>query len=94
MHNRKNYIWDYYSEGATNNLLIKIKKKIDKKKLIKLCFIGSKAGFLESLPELYNLKKNYLNKLKIFCFSEKFESLEPATISFKKKIKLKFLKKK
>ena len=93
MYNRKNYIWDYYSEGATNNLLTKIKKKIEKKKLIKLCFIGSKAGFLESLPELYNIKKKYLNKLKIFCFSEKFESLEPATISFKKKIKLKFLKK-
>ena len=88
----KNYIWDFYAEGGTSYLIKKINDKLKSKKSVKLCFIGSKAGFLESLQEIYNLRKNNKN-LKIFCFSKKFETLQPAKISFKKKIKLKFLKK-
>ena len=86
------YIWDFYAEGGTSYLIKKLKRKIESLKEIKLCFIGSKAGFLESLQEIYRLKiKN--KKLKIFCFSKKFETLQPAKISYKKKIKLRYLKK-
>lgn len=87
-----NYIWDFYAEGGTSTLVNKLKKKINTKNNVKLCFIGSKAGFLESLQEIYSLKKKHQN-LKIYCFSKRFESLQPAIYSFKKKVKLKFLKK-
>ena len=90
--NNKYYIWDFYAEGGTSYLINKINSKLKLKKVTKLCFIGSKAGFLESLQEIYRLKKNN-NSLKIYCFSKKFETLQPAKISFNKKINLKFLNK-
>jgi hypothetical protein len=86
------YIWDFYSEGGTANLIKKLTNKLESKKEVKICFIGSKAGFLESLQEIYSLKNKNKN-LKIYCLSKKFESLQPAKISFQKKIKLKYLKK-
>ncbi len=87
-----NYIWDFYSEGGTSYLVNKIENMVKAKKNLSLCFIGSKAGFLESLQEIYKAKIKY-KSIKIYCFSKKFESLQPAKISFKKKITLKFLKK-
>jgi len=88
----EDYIWDFYSQGATSYLIKKLESKLKLQKEVRLCFIGSKAGFLESLQEIYRLRQNYKN-LKIFCFSKKFESLQPAKIDFTKKISLKFLKK-
>ncbi len=88
----KNYIWDFYAEGGTSYLVEKIKHEIKSKKNVSLCFIGSKAGFLESLQEIYCLKKK-MSKLKIYCFSKKFETLQPAITSFNESINLRYLKK-
>ena len=61
--NNFNYIWDFYSEGGTQNLLKMIKKMAVSKKLIKILFIGNKAGLLETMPEIENLS----NKIKNIC---------------------------
>jgi len=88
----ESYIWDFYAEGATSYLIKKLQDRLKFQKEVKLCFIGSKAGFLESLQEIYRLRKNNKN-LKIFCFSKKFETLQSAKIDFKRKVSLKFLNK-
>jgi len=85
----KNYIWDYYKYGATSKLLKYLNNHL-KKEIFKIGFLGSKAGFLESLIELKYLsdieKKNFIIK----CFSESNETLKPAIISLRKKVVLKF----
>ena len=50
----KNYIWDFYAEGGTSYLIKTIKNQLQLKRNSSLCFVGSKAGFLESLQEIYN----------------------------------------
>ena len=89
----KNYIWDFYAEGSTSKLIkkiIKLKKKNNK--LIKVYFIGFKAGLLESLPELLQvIFKKKLN-IKIFCSSKNLQSIQSAKLSGKK-YSLKFFSK-
>ena len=90
----KNYIWDFYSEGGTENLLKKIKKILSFKKLIKILFIGNKAGLLETMPEIEIFSQKIKNKLKIICFAPNLLSLEKAELSLKyKEYKLKFFEK-
>jgi hypothetical protein len=92
--NTQNYIWDFYSEGGTQNLLKKIKKELLFKKSIKLLFIGNKAGLLETMPEIEILSQKIKNKIKIVCFSPNLLSLERAELSNKyKDYKFKFFKK-
>ena len=92
--NNKNYIWDFYSEGGTHNLLKKIKKKLLFENSIKILFIGNKAGLLETMPELEILAKKIKKKLKIVCFAPNLLSLERAELSLKyKDYKFKFFKK-
>ena len=49
-----NYIWDFYSEGGTDNLLKKIKKVKKKKEHIKITFITETRSLLKLLYELKN----------------------------------------
>ncbi len=83
----KYYLWDFYSEGSTNNLINKIKNH--PKKNIKIFFVGFKAGLLEALPELNNLYNNSEKKLSINCISPTLKSLQKAQLS-KNKYKLKY----
>ena len=92
--NIKNYIWDFYSEGGTQNLLKKIKKELLFKKSIKILFIGNKAGLLETMPEIEALSQKTKNRIKITCFAPSLLSLEKAELSFKYyDYKFKFFKK-
>ncbi len=79
----KNYIWDFYTEGGTLNLIKKIKKIKKNKKKIKLIFIGNKAGLLETMPELENFISKNKIKLKIITISPNKLSLEKAENSSK-----------
>ncbi len=79
--NNNNYIWDFYSEGGTQNLLKKISKKMLSKKFIKILFIGNKAGLLETMPEIENFSKKKKNQVKIKCFAPNLLSLEKAELS-------------
>ena len=88
----ENYIWDFYAEGSTSKLIKKILKLKKRKKLIKLYFIGFKAGLLESLPELSQvIFKNKIN-IKIFCSSKNLQSIQLAKLSTKQ-YSLKFFSK-
>jgi hypothetical protein len=78
-----NYIWDFYTEGGTQNLIDKIKNVCLKKKKIKLIFIGNKAGLLETMPELENLIKKSPNKINIITIAPSSVSLEKAEHSSK-----------
>ncbi len=89
-----NYIWDFYSEGGTLNLINKI-KKIRNKKIINIVFIGNKAGLLETMPELENFTANLNYKIKITTIAPNNLSLEKAEHSNKfTKFRFKFLLKK
>ena len=65
----KNYIWDFYSEGGTNNLLKKIRLLKRKRKKILLTFIGNKAGLETTLQmkRLINIQKVdlYINVISV-----------------------------
>ena len=87
------YMWDFYSEGSTSNLIKKI-LSLKKKNKIKMYFIGYKAGLLESLPELKETIINKKIKIEILCSSKDLEGIQKAQLSFNKKIyKFIFLKK-
>ncbi|MDC1148719.1 FAD/NAD(P)-binding protein [Pelagibacteraceae bacterium] len=86
----KMYLWDFYAEGSTEKLK-KLIFNIKKKKLIKIFFIGYKAGLLEPLMEIKYLLKTLGHKIKIITLSNSLKSLEPA-IKSKNFRKLKFKK--
>ena len=73
----KYYIHDLYVSGGSTKLINLIMQK--RKKITNIHFLGSKAGFLEALPELYFLSKN--KKIKIFSTSNNAETLNPAILS-------------
>lgn len=50
----------------------------NKKKFIKIGFLGSKAGFLEPLIEIYRLIKDENKSILITSFSQSGKTLEPA----------------
>ncbi len=80
-----NYIWDFYSEGGTNNLLKKIENIKKKKKKIFITFIGNKAGLLETMLHIKYLvfEKNY--NIQINVISKKFTTLNKAKFSKRNK---------
>lgn len=73
-----NYIWDFYSEGGTNNLLKKIYKIYKKRKKIKIIFIGNKAGLLETMLEIEKLIKIKKINITIICISKNSLTLQKA----------------
>ena len=85
-----NYIWDFYTEGGTDNLLKKIREVLKKKKNVVVTFIGNKAGLLETTLQL---KKEIFNEkldIKINVIAKKFSTLNKADFSKNyKKFKLK-----
>lgn len=81
-----NYIWDFYAEGGSQNLVKKILKLKINSGNIKIGFIGNKAGLLEALPVLEILSDKFNNKLKITSFAKNSLSLEKAEISEKMKL--------
>lgn len=89
-HLGKNYIWDFYSEGGTSNLLKKIEKFRNLEEKIIITFIGNKAGLLETMLQLKDLifRKNY--RIFINVISKKIATLNKAKFSNKIK-KYKFI---
>lgn len=85
-----NYIWDFYSEGGTQNLLKKIREVLRKKKNVIITFIGNKAGLLETTLQL---KKQIISEkldIKINVIAKKFSTVNKANFSKNyKKFKLK-----
>lgn len=86
----KYYIHDLYVSGGTKKLINLIDKKKLNKKNVSVHFLGAKAGFLESLPELYFYSKN--KNINIISTSNNAETLNSADISKNNsKYKLNFL---
>ncbi len=88
--NNKNYLWDFYSEGSTNNLINKIINF--PKKNVRITFVGFKAGLLEALPELNELIISNKKTITVNCISPTLKSLQKAELS-SRKYKLKFFNK-
>ena len=89
------YIWDFYSQGSTSNLINKILQINKIKKKIRVYFIGYKAGLLESLPELKKIILKKKIKIEIICSSKDLVSIQEAKLSLNKKsYKLQVFKKK
>jgi len=74
----KNFIQDLYSYGGTKKLVNLINSKKNKKNKVILHFLGSKAGFLECLPELSCLIDNKKLKIEIISTSRNATVLQPA----------------
>ncbi len=89
------YIWDFYSQGSTSDLINKILQINKIKKKIRVYFIGYKAGLLESLPELKKIIFKKKIKIEIICSSKDLVSIQEAKLSLNKKsYKLQVFKKK
>ena len=78
-----NYIWDFYTEGGTNNLLKRILRIKKYKKKIKIVFIGNKAGLLETMLEIERLIKQNKIDINIICISKNSLTLQKAERSKK-----------
>ncbi len=74
----KNFINDLYSGGGTKQLINLINSKIKVRKKIVLHFIGSKAGFLECLPELRGMITKRKLDISIISTSRNATVLQPA----------------
>lgn len=86
----KNYINDFYGSRGTYNLIHKIKTKLKIKNIVKIIFIGNKAGLLEAMPELQKMNNKFKKRIKIICISPSSVSLEKAELSKNyKKLQLK-----
>ena len=89
------YIWDFYSQGSTSDLINKILQINKIKKKIRVYFIGYKAGLLESLPELKKIILKKKINIEIICSSKDLVSIQEAKLSLNKKsYKLQIFKKK
>ena len=77
----KNYIWDFYSEGGTHNLLQKIKKFKNEDKKIIITFIGNKAGLLETMLQLKDIITEKKHNISINVISKKIATLNKAKFS-------------
>jgi uncharacterized NAD(P)/FAD-binding protein YdhS len=74
----KYFMSDLYSLGGTKKLIELINSLKNKQKKTVLHFLGSKAGFLECLPELKSLIKNNKINLNIISTSRNATTLQPA----------------
>ena len=77
----KNYIWDFYSEGGTHNLLQKIKKFKNEDKKIIITFIGNKAGLLETMLQLKDIITEKKHNISINVISKRIATLNKAKFS-------------
>ena len=85
----KNYIWNFYNDGGTLNLINKI--KLLKKNLVTVAFIGNKAGLLETCQQLEKIIISKKIKLKIISISSSLAFLQKANLSKNYyKLKLKY----
>ncbi len=75
---KNNYIWDFYAEGGTSNLVKKIHKINKIKKKIILTFIGNKAGLLETVQQIERLIFNKGINIKINTISSNPLTLQKA----------------
>jgi len=90
MNKNKNYIWDFYSEGGTQNLIKKI--YLLKKNKLNIVFIGNKAGLLETCQKLEQIIKTKKINIKIISISKSSIFLQKANLSKNyQNIKLKYL---
>ncbi len=78
-----NYIWDFYTSGGTSNLIKKINLIHKKKKIVKLVFIGNKAGLLETMQEIERLIKIKKFSINIISISKNSLTLQKAERSKK-----------
>lgn len=76
-----NYIWDFYTEGGTGNLVKKIDNLLKKKEKLSITFIGNKAGLLETMLYLKYLIFTKKYNIKINIVSSKFTTLNKAKYS-------------
>ena len=83
VHKNPNYIWDFYSDGGTHNLIKKVKIISKIKNNISIIFIGNKAGLLETMQEVEKLIKNDKININIVCISKNIQSLQKAERSKK-----------
>jgi hypothetical protein len=83
LHKNSNYIWDFYGNGGTNNLIKKINIISKFKENIKLVFIGNKAGLLETMQEIEKIIKNSTANIHIICISKNRQTLQKAEHSKK-----------
>ena len=93
--NHINYIRDFYASGGTANLIKKLLQIFKKKKnkVIKIYFIGYKAGLLEPLSELKYLINDKQIPIQMICSSSDLLGIEKAEKTFgNKKYNLKFFK--
>ena len=77
----KDYIDDFYGSRGTSNLINKINNKLRYKKIIKIIFIGNKAGLLEAMPELQKMTLKFKKRIRIICISPSLITLEKAELS-------------
>lgn len=90
MSKNKNYIWDFYSEGGTQNLIKKI--YLLKKPSLRVVFIGNKAGLLETCQKLEQIIKTKKIDIKITSISKSSIFLQKANLSKNyQDIKLRYL---
>jgi len=82
---KDNYIWDFYAEGGTSNLIKKIYKIKKNKKKIVLTFIGNKAGLLETVQQIEHLIFNKGIDIKINTISSDPLTLQKARPSINSK---------
>ena len=78
---KNNYIWDFYAEGGTSNLIKKVKKISKVKKRIIITFIGNKAGLLETVQQIEHLIYNEGINIKINTISSNPLTLQKAKLS-------------
>lgn len=79
--NNNKYIWDFYAEGGTGNLIKKINLVKRKKNNVIITFIGNKAGLLETTLQLKRLIFAESIDIKINVISKKFSTLNKASFS-------------
>ena len=79
--NNNKYIWDFYSEGGTGNLIEKINLVKRKKNNVVITFIGNKAGLLETTLQLKRLIFTENIDMTINVISKKFSTLNKASFS-------------
>ena len=83
LYKNSNYIWDFYSNGGTSNLIKKIDIISKLKKNIKIIFIGNKAGLLETMQEIEKIIKDNKININIICISKNRQTLQKAEHSKK-----------
>ena len=90
----KNYMWNFYSEGGTSQLINRLKTELKRKKKIVITFIGNKAGLLETTLKLREIISKTKKKIMIYVISNSLLTLNKARFSENQKyFRFRFFKK-